>query len=114
MPDFRPGTIARVPFPYTDRAARQYRPAVVIAAGLGPDTDKLWVLMVTSAENHRWPGDIALEDDFAAAGLPAPSLIRTEKVAVIEADAAEWRGDIGPALLARVRVRLATHLGLSA
>ena len=112
MPDFRPGTLARVPFPYTDRAATQHRPAVVIATGLGPDADKLWVLMVTSAENRRWPGDIPVETDHAAIGLPAPSLIRTEKVAVIEASAAEWRGDIGETLLVQVRARLRTHLGI--
>jgi mRNA interferase MazF len=111
MTDFRPGALARVPFPYTDRAARQHRPAVVIANGLGPDADKLWVLMVTSAENPRWPGDIAIEEGHAAVGLPAPSLIRTEKVAVIDAAAAEWRGDIGDALLAQVRATIARHLG---
>jgi site-specific DNA-methyltransferase (adenine-specific) len=35
MPDFRPGSIARVPFSYTNRPARQHGPAVVVATGFG-------------------------------------------------------------------------------
>ena len=98
MPTFKPGTVARVPFPYTDRATRQHRPAIVVSdGGLGPDGAILWVVMVTSAENRRWPGDVSLEHDHAAAGLPGPSLIRTAKIAAIDVGAAEWRGEISAA-----------------
>lgn len=112
MTDFEPGTIARVPFPYTDRPTLQHRPGLVVATGLGPKRDKLWVVMVTSAENARWPGDVSLERNHAAAGLPAPSLIRTEKITAIDEQLAEWRGHIDDAVLAEVQAKLAGHMGI--
>ena len=103
------GDIVRVPFPYTDGAARQHRPALVIArSGPGPGF-LLWVLMITSAENRGWPGDIAIPDHIAA-GLPAPSLVRTAKIATIEASRADARGRLaGPALtqvMPEIRARI--------
>src|SRR5208337_3763176 len=77
--------VIRVPFPYTDRPVRQRRPALVIAVlGMQAQLRLLWVLMITSAENRGWPGDVALAD-LPATGLPAPSLVRTEKVASVDA-----------------------------
>jgi len=112
MTAFRRGTIARVPFPYTDLPTLQHRPVLVVATGLGPNGDKLWVVMVTSAENRRWPGDVSLERDHKKAGLPSPSYIRTEKITAIEERLAEWRGQIDEDLLAEVQVKLASHLNL--
>jgi mRNA interferase MazF len=112
MTVFKQGTIARVPFPYTDLPTLQYRPGLIVATGLGPKRDKLWVVMVTSAANPRWPGDVAIEQDHAAAGLPSPSLIRTEKVTTIDESLAEWRGEIDAARLAEVREKLGRHLGM--
>ena len=114
MTAFNLGTIARVPFPYTDLPTLQHRPALVVATGLGPKGDKLWVVMVTSSQNRHWPGDVPLEQDHAAAGLPSPSLIRTEKIAAIDEHLAEWRGQIGAPLLAEVLAKLAGHLRLTA
>ena len=84
--------IVRVPFPHTDRPVRQHRPALVIAApDAGDNPLLLWVLMITSARNRGWPGDVAIVD-LRAAGLPAPSLIRTSKIATIDAHTAEPMG----------------------
>ena len=114
MTGFSPGAVVRVPFPYTDRAQRQHRPALVVSEGpVGEAAGLLWVLMITSAENRRWPGDIVL-DDHASIGLPAPSVIRTAKIMTIEAAEAEWKGDIGPDRLAAVRALMADHLGWGA
>ena len=44
--------------------------------------------MITSAENRSWPDDVPVAD-LAKAGLPAPSVIRTAKIATIEAGDAE-------------------------
>lgn len=108
-----PGAIVRVPFPYTDRTTRQYRPAVVVSAGgLGTNQSILWVVMVTSAENRRWPGDISLEVDHAGMGLPIPSLIRTTKIAAIDARDVDWRGTIGHERLAELQAQLLANLGL--
>ena len=104
------GDIVRVPFPYRHVAARQHRPALVIAQS-GPDAGfLLWVLMITSAANRGWPGDLAIPD-HAAAGLPAPSLIRTAKIATIEAHRADVRGRLPEAILAQVMAEVRARIG---
>ncbi len=101
-----PWDIVRVPFPYTDRPVRQWRPALVIAAGrLAIDHGLLWVLMITSAANRGWPGDVAVSD-LRAAGLPAPSVVRCAKVATIEARDAERIGTLPPGERRRVAQQL--------
>lgn len=110
MPSFSRGDVIKVPFPYTDRATRQSRPALVVAAGaLEDDHGLLWVVMITSAENRRWPGDVAI-NDLASARLPAPSVIRTAKIATIEAADATRLGRVPQALYRRVVVRLSANL----
>jgi mRNA interferase MazF len=94
MPSFKVGDVVAVPFPYTDRGTRQRRPALVVAAGSLQETHGLlWVLMITSAENRSWPGDVPISD-LAKAGLPAASVIRTAKIATIETKEAERLGEI--------------------
>ena len=111
MPTFKPGDVVRVPFPYTDRPVRQWRPALVVAAGTLADRHGLlWVNMITSAENRRWPDDVDLE--FARAGLPVPSVVRVANIATIEASDAGELGRVNDQELARVRVILAHMLGL--
>jgi mRNA interferase MazF len=107
MPRFEPGDIVRVPFPYTDGEAVQHRPAVVLAVvGRG---FLLWVAMITSDRRRNWPDDIAIPD-HAAAGLPVPSIIRSVKIATIEAERAERRGALDDvtraAVLRAVREKL--------
>ncbi|OYW35064.1 MAG: growth inhibitor PemK [Brevundimonas sp. 12-68-7] len=84
MPDFERGDVVRAPFPYTDRDTVQHRPAVVVATGLGPTGKLCWVVMVTSAENRSWPGDVSLEANYEDCGLPAPSLVRSAKIATTD------------------------------
>jgi mRNA interferase MazF len=79
--------IVTVPFPYTDRPTRQRRPA--LAVHVAP-SGLIWVVMITSAENLGWPGDVAVAG--AATGLPVASLIRTAKIATVEASAARRIG----------------------
>jgi mRNA interferase MazF len=106
MANFRQGDVVKVPFPYTDRSTRQFRPAMVISTGsLEAAHGLLWVLMITSAENRGWPGDIAVKN-LDTAGLPAPSVIRTAKIATIEAGDATKLGKISPAVLRLVIARV--------
>ena len=92
MPIFEPWDIVRVPFPYTDRPVRQRRPALVIGAGeIEAEHGLLWLVMVTSAQNRGWPGDVAISD-LIMAGLPAASIVRTAKIATIEARDAQRLG----------------------
>ena len=106
--------MVRVPFPSANRPVQQRRPALVVAVPDAPGApDLLWVLMVTSAANRGWPGDV-LVSDLAAAGLPAASVVRSAKVATIKAGDAERIGSLPPKdrlqVLTAVRSSLARFL----
>ena len=110
MPTFSAGDLIKVPFPYTDRATRQRRPAFVAAAGdLEDRHGLLWVVMVTSADNRGWADDVAVSD-HAGAGLPAPSLIRCAKIATIESRDAEPLGRASPSDIAAVQKAISRRL----
>jgi mRNA interferase MazF len=99
--------IVKVPFPYTNRPVRQHRPALVIARqDQAGSPALLWVLMITSAVHRRWSGDIAISD-IAKAGLPAPSIVRSAKIATIEAPEAGKIGCLPIADRAAVRAQIA-------
>ena len=115
MPTFEQGGVIRVPFPYTDRDARQRRPALVVSNGpTGEENALLWVVMITSAENRQWDGDIRIKD-HAKAGLPAPSVIRPVKIATIEARHAEPIGKVSTpvrrAVMQHINAIIAADLG---
>jgi mRNA interferase MazF len=112
MAIFRQGDVIKVPFPYIDRPTRQSRPALVVSSGGIEDAHGLlWVVMITSAENRGWPGDMPVHN-LAAAGLPVPSVIRTAKLATIQASDATKLGRVPAALFRKVAMRLGQELGL--
>ena len=88
--------------PYTDRATRQHRPALVVSkGGIEERHGLLWVVMITSAENRGWAGDLPI-DNLPMAGLPVPSIIRTAKLATIEAADASKLGTLNRATVSVV------------
>jgi mRNA interferase MazF len=94
MPGFEVWDLVKVPFPYINRPVQQRRPALVVAIPEAPGAPALlWVLMVTSAANRGWPGDVSVSD-LEATGLPAPSMVRCAKIATIEALDAERIGQL--------------------
>jgi mRNA interferase MazF len=98
--------IVKVPFLYTSHPVQQFRPALVISGGLPDDTPfMIWVLMITSAANRPWQGDVALSD-LMAAGLFAPSVVRTAKVATIEIARAQRIGRLPSRDRTKVKARL--------
>lgn len=108
---FSPGDVVKFPFPYSDRSTRQRRPALVISsADLQRRHGLSWVLMITSAENRGWHGDVDI-DDLAAAGLPAPSVVRSAKIATIDSRDAERLGRLSADALDAVRRSLLDALG---
>ena len=113
MAVFEQGDVIKVPFPYTDRATREYRPALVVSSHRIEATHGLlWVLMITSAANRGWRGDISITK-LSTAGLPAPSVIRTAKIATIEAKDAVRLGRVSPSALKNALDEITTELGLS-
>lgn len=70
-------TVVRVPFPFTDRDAKQNRPALVLsgAPAFNTPTGHSVMAMITSQANAPWSLDCTLTD-LTAAGLPAPSKVR--------------------------------------
>ena len=92
-----------MPFPYTDRKTRQHRPALVVSRdGIGEYEQFLWVVMITSAENRRWPDDQDIGPNSRDLGLPAPSIIRPTKSATIETRDASPIGRVPRNLVRRV------------
>jgi mRNA interferase MazF len=82
---FAPFDVVVVPFPYADRLAEKRRPAIVVStASLAKQHGLVWLVMVTSIGNRRWQSDIEISE-LKLSGLPAPSLIRPEKIATADA-----------------------------
>ena len=63
----------------------------------------------TSAENRGRTGDVAISD-LDRAGLPAPSIVRTAKIATVEADHVEPLGTLAAGDRAAVATALAGRL----
>lgn len=111
MTRFEAGDVVRVLFPHVERNIRRYRPALVVTREpVGPGGLLIWVAMITSAERKRWPGDLQI-DDHEAAGLPIPSLVRTAKVATLEAATAEGIGRVTERQLSAVQSQIGGYLG---
>jgi mRNA interferase MazF len=112
MAVFKRGDVVKVPFPYTDRSTRQSRPGLVVSTGSLEDSHRLvWVVMITSAENRGWSGDVPITD-LSLAGLPAPSLIRAAKIATIDAADATKLGRISTASIRKVLEVIQRELGI--
>ena len=86
-----PGDVVWVPFPHVESNRVQSRPALVVATGLAGGLDLCWALMITAAGNPGWPEDVLIAD-HEAAGLPAPSRVRTAKIATLAAASATYVG----------------------
>ena len=83
----KPGDVALVRFPFTELATTKKRPALVLAQTARSPRNRLTtVAMITSqVETLRLDGDVLL-DDWKAAGLLHPSLLRMAKVATVDAE----------------------------
>jgi mRNA interferase MazF len=110
-PRFDAFDIVVVPFPYADRLAEKRRPALVISNRRLAPFGLIWVAMITSADNAPWSCDVTI-NDLARTGLPAPSVIRTAKIACIEPTRIERRaGRLDKATAKAVAQKLKGFLG---
>jgi mRNA interferase MazF len=100
-----------VPFPYAYRLAEKRRPALVVSNRRLAPFGLIWVAMITSADNAPWSCDVTI-NDLARAGLPAPSVVRTAKIACIEPARVERRaGRLDKANAKAVAQKLKGFLG---
>lgn len=85
MKSITPFDVVLVPFPFSDLSTNKRRPCLILAR-LAPKRlpQHFIVCMVTSQlEGIAFPQDHLL-DDFAAAGLPKPALVRIAKLVTVE------------------------------
>jgi mRNA interferase MazF len=80
---FQQFDVVVVPFPYSDRFAEKRRPALIISNASLHKQGLVWVAMITSANNESWSSDVPVTN-LERAGLPAPSLVRTAKIACLD------------------------------
>jgi mRNA interferase MazF len=93
-----------VPFPFVEAPKLRERPALVIGVQTpSPGIGLLWVLMITSAANKGWAGDVSLETRFAECGLGVSCVVRTAKIATVEARSWRKTGNLPADLMALVR-----------
>ena len=112
MPAFDRGATVRVPFPHTAGPIVQRRPALVVANKvLGTDSFLIWVVVITSAAHRGWAGDVLI-DDLDAAGLSAPCVVRTAKIAVLESEIASHLGRLAETTMMQVDLELRRILDL--
>jgi mRNA interferase MazF len=98
LPTFEPFTTISVPFPSVERLASKRRPALVVSRPrLARDHGLVWVLMITSAADARWPDDIPI-DDLRRAGCPTRASYALTKIATVETTYARRLGGVGPRL----------------
>ena len=68
--------VARVPFPFTDRAAVKKRPALVLSTRrFNASAGHTIMAMITKRDQSAWPQDYDVLD-WAKAGLKFPSWVR--------------------------------------
>lgn len=92
-----PGDVVLVRFPFTTLDLKKKRPALVLAATtLGKKIELVTVAMITSqVDGLSLLGDVLLEN-WKAANLVHPSLVRLAKIATLEKSLIEKRlGAIG-------------------
>ena len=96
-----------VPFPFVDAPRVKRRPALALTTAAFAARHEHGVFaMITSARHSVWPSDVALQD-WQAAGLTAPSILRfklfTLPTALIEARLGQLGERDGTTMEARLR-----------
>jgi mRNA interferase MazF len=81
----KPGEVALIRFPFTDLATAKKRPVLVLTRTTRSPRNRLvTAAMITSQiEGLKLEGDVLLED-WKAAGLLHPSLLRLAKIATVD------------------------------
>lgn len=104
--------IVRVDFPYADQVTTRRRPALVVAVpDVHDDFAILWLLMITSVLHTPWPFDVRVSD-LGGSGLSHDCVVRTAKIAVLDAQLAVRIGELAATDRAKVQQNLRDLLGV--
>lgn len=115
MKSTTPFDVVLVPFPFADLSTAKRRPCVVLAQLAPKRMPRHFVLcMVTSQMvGISFPFDHIL-DDYVAAGLPKPSIVRISKLVTVEQSLVQKRlGTLSSADRASVRRNLGALFGIA-
>lgn len=83
MARYRTWDVVIVPLPAATMKETKFRPAVVVSTDImNHRTGHCLLAMITSASGKPQVGDIPITD-LPSAGLPAPSVVRSHKLAVL-------------------------------
>lgn len=77
MAGFMKGDVVVLPFPYSDLSQAKRRPALVVAAGSGPDIILCQITSQTVMDGDAVPLDLSA---FASGALSKPSNVRPNKL----------------------------------
>lgn len=70
-----PWDIVVVPFPFTEKAGRKRRPALIISKKEFNENGHTLLLMITTTQHHPWPGDTPISD-LQSSGLNVDCIVR--------------------------------------
>lgn len=114
MTRYERGTVVLVPFPFTDLSTAKRRPALVISNDeYNRATGDVIVAQITSKVNSPpRPGDYRL-NDWRAAGLPLPSLVRARMTTLHSSLPVRTLGRMPAGEMRSIDEALAVALGLT-
>ena len=112
MTKFVRGDVVELPLPAEAAGSGENRQTalVVSPSDLEHAHGLLWVALVTKQENPAWRGDVPILD-FAVAGTPPHTVVRTARLATVPAETAKRIGRISGMLLGRVLGEINGALG---
>lgn len=110
---YEKGDVVLLPFPFTNLKAAKKRPGLIFsprAYNLSGDSTILF--MTSNVQALPREGDVLL-DDFAAAGLPKPTLVRMKFITIANALVLKRLGTLQEADLKRVKAQVMRMTGLA-
>jgi mRNA interferase MazF len=108
---YNAGDIVIVPFPFLEKEAHKYRPAIVFGRAETPVAPIYWLAMITGQLDHPWPDDIRLPPS-AKNGLQKASLLRIAKVTAVPEDIIVQKlGVLEAGYMRQIRQKISRILG---
>ena len=104
------GDIVSAPFRFSESDRFKLRPVLVVSnAAIYRETGSVVTAMITGANRSSWPLDLAI-DEWSAAGLAKPCLIRMKLATIAWETIEDFIGKVSEPLLEEFTIRLAKVL----